>query len=85
MVRGVIVGVLAFAAAFAAERVIAGMKSDLTRYNRMRMMSGEEPLANEVLSTIGSLITGSVQKNGLTSLVTSLTNDVVRYAKIRGM
>ena len=40
------------------------MKEDLARYDRMRKMSGEEPLAKEVLSTIGSLITGSVQKNG---------------------
>lgn len=85
MVRGVIVGAIAFAAAFAAERVIAGMKDDLARYNRMRAMSGEEPLGKEVLSTIGSFVTGSVQKNGLTAFVSSLTNDAVRYAKMRGM
>ena len=85
MVRGLIVGAIAFAAAFAAERVLAGMASDLARYDRMRKMSGEEPVAKEVLSTIGSLITGSMQKNGFTSFVTSLTNDAVRYAKIRGM
>ena len=85
MIRGVIVGALAFAAAFAAERVFAGMKEDLARYDAMRKMSGEEPLAKEVLSTIGSLITGSVQKNGLTAFVTSITNDAIRYAKMRGM
>jgi hypothetical protein len=85
MVRGIIVGAIAFAAAFAAERVVAGMASDFARYDRMRKMSGEERIAKEVLSTIGSLVTGSVQKSGLTSFVTSLTNDVVRYAKMRGM
>jgi len=85
MIRGVVIGALAFGAAFALERVLSGMKSDLARYDEMRKMSGDEPLAKEVLSTLGSLITGSVQKNGLTTFVTSITNDVVRYAKIRGM
>jgi hypothetical protein len=85
MLRGVIVGALAFAAAFAAERVIAGMKDDLARYDRMRKMSGEEPLAKQLVSAIGSLVTGSVQKNGLTAFATSLTNDAVRYAKMRAM
>jgi len=85
MVRGIIVGALAFAAAFGIERVLAGMKSDIARYDAMRKMSGEEPLAKELLATMGSLVTGSVQKSGVTSFVTSLTNDVVRYAKMKGM
>jgi hypothetical protein len=85
MLRGIIVGALAFAAAFGIERVLAGMKSDIARYDAMRKMSGEEPLAKELLATMGSLVTGSVQKSGVTSFVTSLTNDVVRYAKMKGM
>ena len=85
MVRGLIAGALAFAAAFAVERVLAGMKEDLARYDAMRRMSGEEPLAKELLATIGSLVTGSVQKSALTSFVTSLSNDAVRYAKMKGM
>jgi hypothetical protein len=85
MVRGVIVGALAFAAAFAAERVFVGMKDDLARYDNLRKMSGQEPLAKELLSTLGSLFTGSVQKSGVTSFVTSLTNDIVRYGKMRSM
>ena len=85
MARGLIVGAIAFAAAFAAERVFAGMKSDIARYDAMRKMSGQEPLAKELISTIGSLVTGSVQRSGVTSFVTSLTNDVVRYAKMKGM
>lgn len=85
MVRGVIVGFLAFATAFAVERMLASMKDDLARYDAMRRMSGEKPLASELLSTVGSLITGSVQKSGVTSFVTSLTSDAVRYAKMRGM
>ena len=45
MVRGIIVGCLAFAIAFAVERMLASMKEDLARYDAMRKMSGEEPLA----------------------------------------
>jgi hypothetical protein len=61
------------------------MKEDLARYDAMRKMSGEEPLAKELLATIGSLVTGSVQKSAVTSFVTSLSNDAVRYAKMKGM
>jgi hypothetical protein len=85
MVRGIVVGAAAFAVAFAIERVVAGMKDDLERYDEIRKMSGQEPLAKEMLSTLGSLVTGSVQKNALGAFVSSLTNDVVRYAKMRGM
>ena len=85
MVRGLIVGSLAFVAAFALERLLASMKDDLARYDSLRKMSGEEPLGKELLSTAGSLITGSMRDNGVTSFVASLSNDIVRYAKIRGM
>jgi hypothetical protein len=85
MVRGIVVGAIAFAAAFAAERAIEGMKRDFDRYDAMRKMSGEEPLGKELLSMLGSLVTGSVQKNGLTTLVSTLTKDAVRYAKLQGM
>jgi hypothetical protein len=85
MVRGLIVGALAFAAAFAAERAFASMKEDLARYDAMRKRSGQEPLAKELFSTLASLLTGSVQKSGVTSFVTSVSNDLVRYAKMRSM
>ncbi|HKU82216.1 MAG TPA: hypothetical protein VJP76_08610 [Candidatus Tumulicola sp.] len=85
MVRGLIVGALAFGAAFAVERLLTGMKHDLARYDAMRRMSDEEPLAKELLATLGSVVTGSVQKSGVTAFVTALTNDAVRYARMRGM
>jgi len=85
MVRGLIAGAVGFAVAFAAERAIVGMTQDIARYDRMRKMSGEESLAKELFSTVASLITGSVQKNGITSFVNALTSDAVRYAKMRGM
>jgi hypothetical protein len=85
MLRGVIVGAIAFAVAFAAERVYEGMKGDLARYNALRKMSGEEPLGSELLSLVTSLLTGSTQKDGVGSFISEMTEDVVRYAKIRGM
>ncbi len=85
MVRGLVVGVVAFAAAFAAERFLVSVGKDLIRYDSIRKMSGQEPLAKEVLTTLASVVTGSVQKNGLTTFIGDVTNDVVRYAKMRGM
>ena len=40
MNRGLIFGAIAFAAAFAAERLFTSMTPDIARYNRMRAMSG---------------------------------------------
>jgi hypothetical protein len=52
----------------------------------MRAMSGQKPILKELLS----LVTGAVGDNleggsGPTGLVAGLTNDVVRYARMRGM
>ena len=57
MDRGLIVGAIAFAAAFAAERLYASMEPDLKRYEAMREMSGQPPILKELWSTIfGSAI-----------------------------
>ena len=52
MDRGLIVGAIAFAAAFAAERLYASMEPDLKRYEAMREMSGQPPILKELWSTI---------------------------------
>ena len=51
-IRGLIFGSLAFAAAFGAERLFAGMSKDIARYDRMRAMSGEPPLGRQLLETL---------------------------------
>lgn len=81
MTRGLIVGALGFAVGFAAERLFTALGPDIARYNRMREISGQEPLFKEVLAFAGALV-GS---DGAGSMVSEITNDVVRYARIKGM
>ncbi len=81
MNRALIVAAVAALAAFGAERVFASMKKDIERYDRMREMSGEEPLLKELFSTFG----GAIGKSGPTGFVAGLTSDVMRYAKMKAM
>ncbi len=81
MNRGLIFGAIAFAAAFAAERLFTSMTPDIARYNRMRAMSGQEPLLKELVSFVQSAL-GSASVSGV---VTDITNDAVRYARMKGM
>jgi hypothetical protein len=85
MLRGLVLGALAFGGAFAAERLFASMGKDIARYDAMRKMSDQEPLAKELLTTVGSVIGNAVQKNGATGFVTEITNDVMRYARMKAM
>jgi hypothetical protein len=81
MTRGLIFGAIAFAAAFAAERLYTSLTPDIARYNRMRAMSGQEPLLKEIVSFVQSAL-GNASISGV---MTDITNDAVRYAKMKGM
>jgi hypothetical protein len=85
MNRAFIVAALAFAAAFGAERLFAGAAQDLARYNRMRKMSDEPPLIHEIFSFLGGAVGNAARNNGATGLIADLTNDVVRYARMKSM
>jgi hypothetical protein len=90
MDRGLIVGAVAFAVAFAGERLVAGLSKDIARYVKMREMSGEDSIAKELLALAGGLIGNhgtSLQENvgGAGGLVAGLTDDIVRYARMKGM
>lgn len=88
MDRGLIAGAIAFGVAFAAERVFASMTADIARYSRLREMSGQEPLGKELLAFAGGLLGDhgtSMNNGGGGSLIEGLTNDLVRYAKLKGM
>jgi hypothetical protein len=87
MVRGLIVGAIAFAAAFAAERLFVSVKKDVDRYNDIRAMSGDPPLGKELFGSVGNMLTGTVRKSGsgVSGFFGGITDDVVRYAKLRSM
>jgi hypothetical protein len=86
MDRGLIVGAIAFAAAFAAERLYASMEPDLKRYEAMREMSGQPPILKELWSTIfGSAIAEHEATRKAGGILADLTKDALRYARIRSM
>ena len=87
MVRGIIVGALAFTAAFFAERQVVALGKDVARYNSMREMSGDPPLWREFTDTASSMLSdfGASRSDGARDVFASLTSDLVRYAKLRSM
>jgi hypothetical protein len=87
MVRGLVLGALAFGAVFAAERQFSSLGKDLARYDRMRAMSGDSTFVREILTTVGDLIAGfgAGRQGEARDLFASLTDDLVRYATLRRM
>jgi hypothetical protein len=86
MDRGLIVGAIAFAAAFAAERLYASMEPDLRRYEAMRAMSGQQPILKELWSTISGGAIGEHEATRKASgVLADLTKDALRYARMRSM
>jgi len=87
MYRGLIFGALAFGAAFAAERQFDAMSGDLKRYDKMRAMSGDPPLVQQLLSGIVTMATdfAGSKADEAGDLFTGLTRDLVRYATMRNM
>jgi hypothetical protein len=86
MDRGLIAGAVAFALAFAAERLYASMEPDLKRYEAMRAMSGQPPILKELWTTIvGSAISDHDATRKAGGLLADLTKDALRYARMRSM
>ncbi|MGH7706425.1 MAG: hypothetical protein ACREM8_11680 [Vulcanimicrobiaceae bacterium] len=87
MVRGLILGAVAFGAIFFAERQFEHVKKDLDRYDSLRAMSGDEPFLKEQLNNLlgmfGSF--GSARQSQAMGLFDSLQGDLMRYARLRGM
>ncbi len=86
MDRGLIVGAIAFVAAFAAERLYSSMSHDIARYEEMREMSGQPPILKELLSTVlGATVDQKGAKRLAGGFLLDLTNDVMRYARMQNM
>lgn len=85
MYRGLILGGLAFGAALGLERLFSGLSKDMERYDKLRAMSGQGPFLKELLSMAGGAIGEGSGANSANGILAGLTNDVVRYAKMKGM
>ena len=83
MTRGLIVGAIAFAAAFACrtdlhQRMAPDIALLAIRCARCR---GQEPLFKDLVSFVKAQFGGGVRAG----IVADLTNDAVRYARMKGM
>ena len=86
MDRGIVLGAVAFATVFGAERLFASLGPDIARYSAMRKMSNQGPIFKELFALVGGLVGSRGAGQSITSgLVAGLTHDVVRYAKMKGM
>jgi ABC-type sulfate transport system substrate-binding protein len=85
MDRGLIVGAVAFAAAFGLERLYVSLGPDIARYESLRKMSGQKPILKELMSAVTGAMGDGVSTDGAKGIVAGLTADVVRYARMRGM
>jgi hypothetical protein len=87
MVRGLILGGLAFAAVFTAERQLEPLGADIKRYNAMRAMSGDPPLSRQVFSLAATYLRAlfEARRPQLVDFLGSLQSDLVRYMRMRAM
>jgi hypothetical protein len=87
MVRGIILGGLAFVAVFAAERQFEHLNKDIERYNKMREMSGDVSLQKQALNAGIDLLSsfGSSRRGEAMNFLSSIQNDIMRYARIASM
>lgn len=87
MYRGLILGGLAFAAVFAAERQFDAVGNDIKRYNLMRAMSGDPPLARQGFDLLATYLRSlaKTQRPALAEFAGALQNDLIRYLRMRAM
>jgi hypothetical protein len=87
MVRGIILGGLAFVAVFAVERQFEHLNKDIERYNSMREMSGDVSLQKQALNAGLDLLSsfGSSRRGEAMNFLASIQNDIMRYARIASM
>ena len=87
MVRGIILGGLAFLAVFAAEHQFGSMTKDIDRYNKMREMSGDPSLFKQAINAGLDLVSSfsSSRRGEALDFLQSMQSDVMRYARISSM
>jgi hypothetical protein len=87
MVRSLIMGGLAFGAAFVAAQQFDIVRSDMDRYNEMATMSGSPTLGRKLVTTVLNMLGqfGSEREKQAKDFIENMVGDVIRYARIKGM
>ncbi len=90
MVKRLIWGGIAVAAAFGAQRMAGSLSKDLRRYDRFRAMSGDPPFVFEMIGKVPALLVAlppliESATTEAAKLLTSIPSDALRYARIKSM
>jgi hypothetical protein len=87
MVRGIILGGLAFVAVIAAERQYEVLSKDIERYDNMRAMSGDVSLVKQAINSGLELLSsfGNSRRGDALDFLAAMQQDVMRYARISSM
>lgn len=87
MMRGLVLGGVAFGVVYLLERQFEKLAGDIARYDRMRAMSGDPPFLREGINQAVAMITsfGAARSEKAIGMLSGLQDDVVRYARIKGM
>jgi hypothetical protein len=87
MVRGLILGGIAFAAVFFGERQFETVRKDMARYDEMSEMSGQPPLWRKAASMLMGFVSefGASREGQAMDFLQSIQSDLLRYARIRSM
>ncbi|MDQ2873276.1 MAG: hypothetical protein M3R35_09130 [Candidatus Eremiobacteraeota bacterium] len=86
MKKRYIVGALALAGGYWLIKQAISMQGDLAHYNRLRAMSGDGPLREEVPAMLQQIKENFAETSGqLHGVLGSLPADAARYARIKAM
>lgn len=87
MVRGLILGGIAFGLVFFGERQFETIRKDMARYDMMSEMSGDKPLWRKGLSMLMGFVSefGASREGAAMDFFQSIQADAMRYARIRSM
>ena len=86
MNRSLIFGAVGFAIGYLVETQIASLLRDMTRYDKLRAISGDPPFLKEQINRILGVVTAFVgDQTSSNGVLGSIPDDIVRYAKMRTM
>jgi hypothetical protein len=86
MNRGIVFGLVGFALAYVIESQITNLGRDMSRYDKLRAMSGEQPFVKEQFARLLDIVTSFVgEQTSSRGVLGSIPADIVRYARISTM
>ncbi len=87
MVRGLILGSLAFAGVYLASKQLHILQKDIAKYDQMSTMSGSPTLAQKAITSLLNVFGQPLvsRERQTRDFIENVVGDVIRYARIKGM